>query len=174
MHVMQTRARRRREGGQALPEFALVAPLLFLLLFGVIQLGLLMASQNGLVNGVRDSARRAATYRVSDQSLTGAIFGAVCTSVETELAARLRKEMPGFDAGGLSTHIAYEWSPDPTNGEYSLIVNVTANYSAPLYVPLVGIVLHPSDPAHFPLSASEQMRVENPPLAPSDISTQDC
>src|SRR5215207_11240171 len=116
-------ARRRGERGQALAEFAITAPILFLLLFGVIQVGLLMATQNGLVNGVRDSTRRAATYRVNEQSLSGAIFNAVCDAVDDELAKRLQKEMPGFinDPSRRTTTVVYEWNPDPTTNEYSLI-----------------------------------------------------
>lgn len=163
------------ERGQALPEFALIAPLLFLLLFGVIQVGLLMASHNGLVNGVRDSARRAATYRVNEQSFGGGIFTAVCSAVEIELVNRLRDEIPGFvdDPSRLVTTITYEGIDDATTGEYSIVVDVTVAYTAPIYVPLVGIVLHPSDPANFPLSASEQMRVENPALS-VDLAPQTC
>jgi Flp pilus assembly protein TadG len=168
--------KRTRAGGQALAEFAIIAPILFLLLFGVIQVGLLMAAQNGLVNGVRDSTRRAATFRVNDQSLNGAIFNAVCSAVETELSSRLQKEMPGFidDPARLNTTIAYEWNADPTSGEYSLIANVTVRYSALLFIPLVGQLLNPSDPDSLLLTASEQMRVENPPLNPTDLSTETC
>jgi Flp pilus assembly protein TadG len=171
-----SRDRRSQDRGQTLAEFAITAPILFLLLFGVIQVGLLMASQNGLVNGVRDSTRRAATYRVNDQSLTGAIFGAVCDAVEEELSKRLHKEMPGFidDPARLDTTIVYEWNPDPTTGEYSLIANITVEYDAPLFIPLVGILLNPPNPDTFPLRASEQMRIENPPIAPTDISPQEC
>ena len=167
---------RSRERGQALPEFALVAPLLFLLLFGVLQVGLLMAAQNGLVNGVRDSTRRAATYRVNELSLNGTIFNAVCGAVETELVNRLEKEMPGFidDPARLDTVIVYEWIADPTSGEYSLIANVTVRYQAILFIPLVGGLLNPSNPDSYELSASEQMRVENPPLTPTSLAPETC
>ena len=163
------RAQRAGDHGQTLAEFAITAPILFLLLFGVIQVGLLMATQNGLVNGVRDSTRRAATYRVNEQSLSGAIFTAVCDAVDEELQKRLQKEIPGFinDPSRRVTTVEYAWNPDPTTGEYSLIANVTVQYTAPLFIPLVGLLLNPSNPDRFPLSASEQMRVENPPLAPS-------
>lgn len=172
MHV--SRRTRRARDGQALAEFALVAPIFFLLLFGVIQLGLLMASQNGLVNGVRDSARRAATYRVNDESFDGGVtFSAICDSVSTELVNRLRKEIPGFDSTRLSRTIRYEFVAEPTTG-YSLVAHVTASYANPIYVPLVGIVIHPSDPASYPLSASEQMRVENPTLTPASVTAQTC
>jgi len=168
---------RRREQGQTLAEFAITAPILFLLLFGVIQVGLLMATQNGLVNGVRDSTRRAATYRVNEQSLSGAIFNAVCDAVDDELQKRLQKEIPGFinDPGRRVTTVEYTWNPDPTTNEYSLIANVTVQYTAPLFIPLVGLLLNPSNPDRFPLSASEQMRVENPPITPtSPGTTQTC
>ena len=55
----------RRDGGQALSEFALVAPLFFLLAFGIIQLGLLFGGQNGLVSATRELARYAAPYHVA-------------------------------------------------------------------------------------------------------------
>jgi len=167
------RNRRRREQGQTLAEFAITAPILFLLLFGVIQVGLLMATQNGLVNGVRDSTRRAATYRVNEQSLSGAIFTAVCDAVDDELEKRLQKEIPGFinDPGRRTTTVEYTWNADPTTNEYSLIANVRVQYTAPLFIPLVGLLLNPANPDRFPLSASEQMRVENPPITPISPGT---
>lgn len=168
-----SRHRRTRDEGQTLAEFAITAPILFLLLFGVIQVGLLMATQNGLVNGVRDSTRRAATYRVNEQSLSGAIFTAVCGAVNDELDKRLAKEIPGFisDRARRTTTISYTWNADPTTNEYSLIANVNVRYTAPLFIPLVGILLNPANPDRFPLSASEQMRVENPPITPTSPGT---
>ena len=60
--------------GQSLAEFALVAPIFFLLVFGVIQLGLVIAAQNGLVDGVREAARRAATYRINEGSFDATVW----------------------------------------------------------------------------------------------------
>jgi len=165
-------------------EFALVAPILFLLLFGVIQLGLLFGGQNGLVNGVRDAARRAATYRVNDASLTDtSILSAVCTAVTNELTAKLGRELPAFSTarlhgpvvGGVEQPIiSYHWEenpgPAPTGSNPAnsfLFVQVQASYDHPLYVPLVGIFFDALDGTSdnaFTLSASEQMRVENPSL----------
>ena len=48
---------RTAELGQAVPEFALVFPLLALLLFGTIQMGIIFGSNNGLINSVREAAR---------------------------------------------------------------------------------------------------------------------
>jgi Flp pilus assembly protein TadG len=154
--------RRHGERGQGLAEFALVAPILFLLLFGVIQLGLIMAAQNGLVNGVRDATRKAATYRVNDLSFDAGSIGSICTAVGNQLTSDLSASIPGFTAANLVYSIAYEAQSDP--GGWFIVAHISATYDNPIYVPLVGNVIHPSDPATLPLDASEQMRVENPEL----------
>lgn len=173
---MSPRARRRGDG-QALTEFALIAPMLFLLLFAVLQLGLLFAGQNGLVSGVRDAARRAITWRVNDASVTDAsIYNVVCAAVRNELVSELAGgQLPAFEASRLHPTISYHWEAnpgnagtDPTAEQYFLYVEIDAAYDHPLYVPLVGWffdVLDGSPDSAFTLSASEQMRVENPSLA---------
>lgn len=57
----------RREQGQAMTEFALVAPILFLLVFGIIQTGLVFGKQLDLKSATRDGARRGAvSMKASD------------------------------------------------------------------------------------------------------------
>lgn len=51
---------RRGRAGQGFVEFALVAPIAFLLLLGIIVASIAVANQNLLANGVRDTARAAA------------------------------------------------------------------------------------------------------------------
>jgi hypothetical protein len=174
---MSRRTPRRGGSGQALTEFALVAPILFLLLFGVIQLGLLFAGQNGLVNGVRDAARHAVTWRINDASVNDpSIYSVVCAAVRDELVSELAGgQLPAFDETRLRPTISYQWKAnpgaagtDPTAEEYFLYVEIDAAYDHPLYVPLVGFffdLLDGSGDGAFTLSASEQMRVENPSLA---------
>ncbi|HEY2916492.1 MAG TPA: TadE/TadG family type IV pilus assembly protein [Candidatus Limnocylindrales bacterium] len=162
-------------------EFALIAPMLFLLLFGVIQIGLLMASQNGLVNGVRDTARRAATYRINQDSFgDGSAFAAICGTVEANLSTHLGQAIPGFVAANLHRTISYEWRQNPDNS-YFLIATVDATYDNPMLLPLDPLVrllglasTGNFEPGTFPLSASEQMRVENPTLTPSAPTTETC
>ena len=170
---------RRRPAGQALTEFALVAPILFLLLFSVIQLGLLFAGQNGLVNGVRDAARRAVTWRINDASVNDpSIYCVVCAAVHDELVSELAGGwLPGFEETRLHPTISYDWKAnpgaagaDPTAEQWFLYVEIDAAYDHPLYVPIVGFFFdmldgNPANPdSAFTLSASEQMRVENPSL----------
>ena len=161
-------------------EFALVAPIFFLLVFGIIQVGLVMASQNGLVDGVREAARRAATYRINEGSFDITVFPSICTTIEDELDARLADRVIGYAAGNVTSQITYEWEQNPTSGEYFLVARVDASYDNPLYVPLVSIFLDRSDgvdddPDVLTLTASEQMRVENPSLTtPASLTAQTC
>lgn len=163
--------RSRQEAGQALAEFALIAPIFFLLLFGVIQIGLLMGAQNGLVNAVRDAARRAATYRVNDASLDAFAFPGVCSTLRTELEDRLSRQIPGFNSLNLDPEpvIAYEWKPNnDTPTTYFLVAHVSVTYRHTLFVPLVSFFIDGADgvqDGRLQLNASEQMRVENPDLA---------
>lgn len=165
-----TKRRRRAGHGQALAEFALVAPIFFLLVFSVIQLGLVMAAQNGLVDGVRSAARRAATYRINEGSFDATVWPSICQSIKDEITDRMSTRVIGYSAGNLTGTVTYEWAPNPESGDYFLVAHVSAAYSNPLYVPLVSAFLDRSDGTvddRLTLSASEQMRIENPALQPS-------
>src|SRR4029077_3700786 len=50
-----------RESGQALLELALVAPVLILILAGLVQFALIFETQIGIDNAIREAARRGAT-----------------------------------------------------------------------------------------------------------------
>jgi Flp pilus assembly protein TadG len=167
--------RRRGRQGQALAEFAIVAPILFLLLFGVLQLGLLMGAQNGLVNGVRDATRKAATYRVNELTFDGNAF---CTGVYDQLESDLNASIPGFVAANLTYSVGYQWEQDPDTSQWFVVAHIDSHYGHPLYVPLVSYILDGVDgitDSRLELAASEQMRVENPPLdAPADTTEWTC
>src|SRR5258708_4336594 len=115
---------KRNARGQSMVEFALVAPIFFLLVFGIIQLGLVLASQNGLVDGVRDAARRAATYRINEASFDSTVFPAICTTIKTELSTRLANRIVGYSASGVTSTVTYEWVADPESGQYFLVARV--------------------------------------------------
>jgi len=175
-------AKDRRRGrtdarGQSLAEFALIAPIFFLLVFSVIQLGLVMAAQNGLVDGVRSAARRAATYRVNEQSFDASIWSSICSTINTELTTRLQTRVIGFSSTRLTRTITYEWQQNPESGEYFLVAHISASYNNPLYVPLVSAFLDRADGTaddQLTLTASEQMRVENPALTTPTTTAPPC
>jgi Flp pilus assembly protein TadG len=168
---------RSRDRGQSLAEFALVAPIFFLLLFMVIQLGLVFAAQNGLVDGVRSAARRAATYRINEASFDPTVWSSICTSVKDDISVRLRDRVIGYSALQLNRTVTYEWQQNPQSGDYFLVAHVSASYRNPLYVPFVSAFLDRSDGTTdnvLTLTASEQMRVENPALDTPSSSAPPC
>jgi Flp pilus assembly protein TadG len=157
-------------------EFALVAPVFFLLVFGIIELGLLFGGQNGLVASTREEARYAAPFRVK----TAVDANNVCadTRLSKQLTQFLKDSIPGYIAGDVGTRqVTYSWmaNPVPTSGSQTYFVQMTVHvsYHFPLHVPLVGAVLDRFDGVadnRFLLDATESMRIENEDLPAADYS----
>ena len=57
------RRSRHRSRGQSLAEFAIVFPVLMLIIGGIVQFGIIFAAQNALTQAVRDTGRWAATQQ---------------------------------------------------------------------------------------------------------------
>lgn len=150
--------------GQALSEFALVTPVLFLVLFSIIQFGFLLGGQIGFSNGVREAARYAST-----------IPNATAAQVKTELQTRsLPKAIPGFNAANFdaaATSVSYCAYTNPDNSvghpSYSIKVRISAVYHHALFMPLVDVIVDAIDGVSdkkLTASVTEEMRVENPRL----------
>jgi Flp pilus assembly protein TadG len=151
--------------GQALTEFALVAPIFFLLVFSVIELGILFGGQNGLVASARELARYAAPYRVKNP----VDAAQVCqdTRLGTQLTNALKQDVVGFDSRNMGLRqVTYSWHPNP-NGTYYVELEVHISYYFPLHVPLVGNLIDRGDGVidnKLLLDATEKMRIENEDL----------
>jgi Flp pilus assembly protein TadG len=73
-----TKAARRRVGGErgaAAVEFALIAPLLFMVLFGIFEFGLVWSQKNVYVGAAREGARYAAVNCESTNPTNGCTSG---------------------------------------------------------------------------------------------------
>jgi len=151
--------------GQALPEFALVAPVLLLLLFAIIQFGFLLGAYVGMTNGAREAARYAST-----------VPNATAAQVKSELTGRaLPLAIPGFRAANVNntlTSVSFCSYPNLNNDpvafpSYSVRVRITSVYRNPLFVPLVNVIIDGLDGANdgaLAATVTEEMRVENPRL----------
>ena len=67
----------RREGGAAALEFALVIPVLLLLVFGIIEFGFMFQAQLALTHAAREGARLAAVGKYDDASVLNRAFPVV-------------------------------------------------------------------------------------------------
>jgi Flp pilus assembly protein TadG len=110
---------RKREQGQTMTEFALVLPLLALLLFGVIQFGIVFHQYVTLTDAVRAGARQGAV-------------GRHLASPEAAVDDRVRGSAADLDQAKLTVTVTSSWN----QGED---VSVTATY--PYQISLLGLVV---------------------------------
>jgi Flp pilus assembly protein TadG len=148
--------------GQSLVEFALVLPILVILLFGTIQLGITFGAYNGLINSVREAAR----------------YGSVCTTGPTTCGpataiyltdTKIPSSVFGYKGPptGPTAKIEYQSYQvgDATTGLWSVRIRVSACVNSIIFVPLVGSALGLADPTTLPLKSVETFRVEGQPTA---------
>lgn len=132
----QNARRRRGEEGQALVEFALVLPVLCLLLFGIIQFGMLFYTYIDLTSATRDGAREVAVARSSGLDESG-------------VKALVAASFTGDDAG-ITTVTAAPGSPWQTPGQ-----DVTVRVTHPYKLDIMGLVLWDG-----PMTAESTSRIE--------------
>src|SRR3954469_14811189 len=83
--MFHVRRKLRGEEGASLVEFALIAPILFLVLFGLIDFGFIYNDFLSVRQGVRDGARQGAVANFGTQtSCTNDSFTSSITSTETK------------------------------------------------------------------------------------------
>lgn len=134
-------------------EFALAAPLAFLLLLGLVVVGITVTHQIQLNQAVKNSARAVAICGVAAEqnpynSPAGTLpNGNPCTSGAVgNIQAYINGQLDGV-ASGLGgqdtvtlTPASTGWSPGDACPRGS-IVQVSISYAQPLYLPLVGYAL---------------------------------
>jgi hypothetical protein len=136
---------RRRGRGQALVEFAIVAPIFFLLLFSIIEFGRYVYTVQVLNNAAREGARYAIVHGAQSLSPTGPLPGGATSPDPTGDAVRAK--VRAFAVGVPATNITFPntgcvngetsgpcWQPD--NGRGSTI-EVTVQASFTTLIPLV-------------------------------------
>lgn len=164
---MQPMTHRESQRGQAMVEFALIAPVFFLLLFGVIQMGILFGGQIGLVNAAREVARYASTVPA----------GASAGTITTQANAVLGRSIPANNGGAVTT-VAYCSYQNPTSPvTYSQKVTITIRYGHSLFIPLVGAIIDRIDGTadnRFTVTAREEMKVETLPAKTDPSPSSPC
>jgi Flp pilus assembly protein TadG len=120
---MSRRFALREQQGQTMTEFALVLPLLVLLLFGVIQFGIAFNNYITLTDAVRVGARKAAVSANTEDP-------------EAVAEERVRESAAGLKEDELDVAVSSTW-------EHGEDVTVTATY--PYSISLLGIVVSSGD-----------------------------
>lgn len=133
----ELRAGRRRSRGQALVEFALLAPVFFLVLFAIIEAGRFMFYYEVLNNATREGARYAIVNGANSLVCpTGppADGSIPCDTDGSDVEQRVRDA--SFGALGLGVAVISEWS-NPEDNSRGATVKVSATYTYTSLVPIV-------------------------------------
>ena len=117
---MNGRIKIRSERGQAMTEFAVVLPILVVLLLGIVQFGIVFNNYVTLTDAVRAGARTAVVSREA-------------TDPAGTATAALRASATNLNQSKLAVSVSSSWAPGST-------VTVTATY--PYSVSLLGWVVH--------------------------------
>lgn len=155
LHRFGSSRSRRGSRGQTLAEFAIVFPVLMLIIGGIIQFGIIFWGQNTLTQVVRDTGRWAASQQSC--SATGPI---VTTANQIAAASSLIGYNSGTPwTGGAGGNVQVSWltTPNtdpcpPTSNQQTSFVTITITHQVPIFFPFV--------PGNGNLSSSTQFRME--------------
>ena len=115
-----------RRGASAV-EFAFIAPVMFTLIFGVIEFSRVVMVQHTLTDGVRDAAREASLPTMNNAS-----------TVESNLRSRLSASIPAAsNSNAVSISVAPSNLSTATSGD-SIRVKVAVSYSEVSWLPAIG------------------------------------
>jgi Flp pilus assembly protein TadG len=150
-----------RHRGQALAEFALVVPVLFLLFAGTIQFGLMLWSQQTLTQIARDTGRWAATQTYCDGNAP------VITQTANDIARN--SSLLGYSANqwasggaGTTNKVEVSWPRDsgepcpPASNQDEAWVQVRIEHQIPVFFPFV--------PGDGRISTTAEFRMEPEPV----------
>lgn len=135
------------EAGQAIVEFAIAAPLLFVMLFGMMEWGFLLWTKMTYVNATRDAARSAAVMNNWDTA-SATNIAAVKAIVEDRLSP-----LPPSITAGVAARITVQPLPSAADAR-SVVVSID---SQP-YSPIIGLA---SGLVPASLSAATEFRCED-------------
>ncbi len=148
--LVRLKDRHSRSRGQSLAEFAIVFPVLMLIIGGIIQFGIIFWGQNTLNQVARDTGRWAA----SQQACDGTTADAVRATART-IASQSSLIGPAV----LDADIDVTWSGatpcPPANNQQTAWVQITIRHAVPVFFPFV--------PGNGHISTSTEFRMEPTP-----------
>jgi Flp pilus assembly protein TadG len=144
---------RDRTRGQSLAEFALVFPILFLVVAAIIQFGLVFWAQNTLTQVARDTGRWAATQQNCDPSTatSGVVFTANSIAASSSLF--------GYTGGWTSpANVEVAWATEttsppstcpPLGNQQIAYVTITLHQTVPMFFPFLPLSNNLTTQAQF-------------------------
>jgi Flp pilus assembly protein TadG len=145
--------RQSQDRGQTLLEFALIAPVLSLLLFGLVDLSRLMESHVTIQEAARSAARYAVTGRIDCVGPATPDRPACIRQAVADRTSSLDNKASIATTFQSWSYPAYADPPTPNDaGKQCDAVEVKVNYDYQPVTPIFNFLVH-----HVPLHASERM-----------------
>lgn len=153
--------------GQGLVEFALILPILMLVVGGIIQFGILFWGQNTLTQVVRDTGRWAATQTVCGAAEIQPIRD------QADLIAK-QSSLIGYQQNGFGPNVNVTWTEDganvpqgspcpPVDNSKTWWITISAVHRVPLFIPFLNYALPFCDSTGCALRTSTKYRMEPKP-----------
>ena len=145
----------RTTGGQSLAEFAIVFPVLFLIIAAIIQYGLVFWAQNTLTQIARDTGRWAATQQSCDPAFETNLVIATANQIAGSSA------LFGYRAANPwnGSNVSVTWTPDvatthcpPQGNQEVAYIRIQLTHNVPIFFPFL--------PVSNTLSTSTEFRME--------------
>jgi Flp pilus assembly protein TadG len=142
---------RPRTRGQSLAEFAIVFPVLMLIVGGIIQFGILFWGQNTLTQIARDTGRWAATQPGCDTTAVNVLATAKSIAANSSLIGT-------SSTWTIPTNVDVSWTGSPcppVDNSTVAYVTITLHHTVPVFFPWI--------PGNGDLTTSTQFRMEPNP-----------
>ena len=149
----------RRAGGQSLAEFALIAPLLVLILFGIIELGIIINVYIGMTNSAREAARAGAIFQYTGAApLSGdtSAVGTIDTARQAYVSAMIAETLnPIVDPATIAVTTSYTPTAPLATNPYRAgdTLAVMIEHPHQLFFGILG-------PQQITIKATSTMRIE--------------
>jgi Flp pilus assembly protein TadG len=134
------RRRRPRSRGQSLAEFAIVFPILMIVLGGIIQFGIIFWGQNTLTQIARDTGRWASTQIDCTATAQPAILA---TAKSLAQQSSLIGNSSSWSYGAAPNNVEAAWASTggapcpPINNTQEVFVTITIRHTVPIFFPFV-------------------------------------
>jgi Flp pilus assembly protein TadG len=148
----------RREEGASMVEFALVAPLLLVLLFGIIEFGLILYDQAAITNASREGARYAAMYYINPSTNTPQQHS--CSDIQSYVTNYVNPILIGISPTSYTVSCPYVNQNDGSVVGYATQVQVSYNYNFLVFGGLLNLI-NGSITNPLALTATTVMRDDN-------------
>lgn len=149
-----------------------MAPVILLLLMGLVQFALIFETQIGIENAVREAARETAALDVPDVTTAQTNATWALSRVQT-LLGNVQNHNSSNDTLEVCIYTPATYTQDPSN-QNQVMVRIKETYKHPVFMPIVNLIIDPIDGVtdqSLHVSTSSTFRVESTQTTQANIGT---